>query len=480
MSRGSYPLLLPGFVCIALAVHQVMPRAQQAPPVQQPPAGTPAPAAQTPSPKAIAAGEAAVDALAARDFAKVFSQFAAPMKAALSAEKLSATWDTIQAQAGGFVKRTATHAEVRGMYTLVLISCDFERNKVEVLATIDSAGEIVGLQARPAQPAAVYAPPDYATAAAFTDREVTVGSGEWALPGTLTMPVGTGQFPAVVLVHGSGPNDRDETFGPNKTFKDLALGLGSRGVAVLRYDKRTKVYAARVATLNPFTLKQETIDDALLGVELLRKEAAIDATRIFVLGHSLGGTAVPRIGAADPRIAGLIMLAGAVRPLEQSIVDQLQYLAEADGVISDAEKRALDNSQQLKEAVSKLTTADVTSTTALGGAPASYWLDLRGYDPAVLAATLKQRLLVLQGARDYQVTVADFEHWKATLAKHPNAEFRLYPALNHLFLPGQGKSLPPEYSMPGHVPVEVIEDIAAWIRKDVKGVKDVKRPTGKK
>jgi len=406
-----------------------------------------------------------VDALAARDFAKVFAQFAAPMQTALSPEKLSGVWDSIQAQAGGFVKRTGSRAEVRGLYTVVIVTCDFERNKVEVMATIDSAGEIAGLQARPSQPAVAYTPPDYANAAAFTEREVTVGSGEWALPGTLTKPAGAGPFPAVVLVHGSGPNDRDETFGPNKTFKDLALGLGSRGVAVLRYDKRTKVYAARVSKLNPFTLKAEAIDDALEAVALLRKEPGIDASRIFVLGHSLGGTAAPRIGAADSGIAGLIMLAGAVRSLEQSIVDQMQYLANADGVISDAEKRALDGSLQLKETVSKLTAADLTSTATIGGAPASYWLDLQGYDPAAVAATLKQRLLVMQGGRDYQVTVADFERWKTALAKHPAAEFRLYPALNHLFLPGQGKSLPPEYSVPGHVPIEVIDDIAAWTKK---------------
>ena len=464
MNRSIYALpLLVGLAFTQVAAQQAPPPTQQTPPVQQPPTETPA--AQTPSPKAIAAAEAAVDALAARDFAKIFALFAPPMKAALSVEKLSATWDSIQAQAGGFVKRTGSRAEVRGIYTVVLVTCEFERNKVEVIATVDGAGEMVGLQARPAQPPAVYAPPAYADATAFTEREVTVGSGEWALPGTLTMPVGAGPFPAVVLVHGSGANDRDETFGPNKTFKDLALGLGSRGVAVLRYDKRTKVYGPKVQTLNPFTLKGETIDDALLAVALLRKETAIDARRIFVLGHSLGGTAAPRIGAADTGIAGLIMLAGAVRPLEQSIVDQLRYLAEADGVISDAEQRALDGSLQLKETVSKLTAADVMSTANIGGAPASYWVDLKGYDPAVLAATLKQRLLVLQGARDYQVTVADFEHWKTTLAKHPNVEFKLYPTLNHLFLPGQGKSLPPEYTVPGHVPVEVIEDIAAWTKK---------------
>ena len=358
--------LMFGATSTAIAVQQAPPPAQQTPPV--PPAP---PAPQVPSPKAIAAAEAAVDALAAREFAKVFAQLAAPMQMAMSPEKLSGTWDSIQAQAGGFVKRTGSRAEVRGAYTVVIVACDFERNKVEVVATIDGAGEIAGLQARPAQPAVAYAPPAYANSAAFTEREVTVGSGEWALPGTLTMPTGAGPFPAVVLVHGSGPNDRDETFGPNKTFKDLALGLGSRGVAVLRYDKRTKVYGAQVAKLNPFTLKGEAIDDALAAVSLLRKEAGIDATRIFVLGHSLGGTAAPRIGAADPGIAGLIMLAGAVRSLDQSIVDQMQYLADADGVISEAEKRALENSLKLKEAVSKLTAADIASTASIGGAPAS-------------------------------------------------------------------------------------------------------------
>ena len=406
-----------------------------------------------------------VDALAARDFVRAYAQFAAPMKAATTQEKVAGIWDSIQAQAGGFVKRVISRAEVRGLYTVVVTSCDFERAKVEIITTVDQAGEIAGLQARPAQPNVEWTAPDYVNATAFTEREVTVGSGEWALPGTLTMPAGAGPFPAIVLVHGSGPNDRDETFGPNKTFKDVALGLGSRGVAVLRYDKRTRVHAAKIRTQNPFTLKEETIDDALAGVALLRGEKTVDAKRIFVLGHSLGGTAAPRIGAADPAIAGLIMLAGAVRPLEQSIIEQMQYLAEADGVMSDAEKRAIDDVLKLRETVSKLTPADATSTASIGGAPASYWLDLKSYDPAAAAAALKQRLLVLHAGRDYQVTVPDFERWKAALAKHPNAEFKLYPALNHLFLPGQGKSLPTEYSVPGHVPVEVIDDIAAWLKK---------------
>ena len=250
------------------------------------------------------------------------------------------------------------------------MACDFERAKVEVIIVFDAAGEIGGLQMRPAQAAAPpYVAPDYAVASAYTEREVTVGAGEWALPGTLTMPAGAGPFPAVVLVHGSGPNDRDETFGPNKTFKDLALGLGSRGVAVLRYDKRTKVHGVKIAPLTQFTVKEETIDDALLAAALLRKEPGIDPKRIYVLGHSLGGMLAPRIAAADPSLAGIIVMAGAVRSLDQSIFDQMTYLANADGVVSEAEQNTLDGARKTIETVKALTPADAASGKGISGGP---------------------------------------------------------------------------------------------------------------
>ena len=138
--------------------------------------------------------------------------------------------------------------------------------------------------------AAEYRPPDYVARASFSEQQVTVGAdSEWALPATLTLPAGKGPFPAVVLVHGSGPNDRDETQGPNKPFQDLAWGLGSQGIAVLRYDKRTLVYRGKLGALPNITVKEETVDDALAAVALLRQTPGIDPKRIFVLGHSLGG-----------------------------------------------------------------------------------------------------------------------------------------------------------------------------------------------
>ena len=277
------------------------------------------------------------------------------------------------------------------------------------------------------------------------------------------MPAGTGSVPAVVLVHGSGPNDRDETVGVNKPFKDLAMGLASRSIAVLRYDKRTRVHGAKVAALTGFTVKEAVIDDVLEAVKFLRAQPRIDSTRVFVLGHSLGGMLIPRIGAADPTLAGLIVLAGAARPLEEAIVAQARYLAAADGTISPDEQQAIDTAAALAESVRALTPEDAKSGRMISGAPASYWLDLRGYDPPSAARQVKAPMLILQGERDYQVTPEEFAKWKAALGSRRDVTFHSYATLNHLFVVGGGPSLPAEYQVPGHVAEEVIRDIATWI-----------------
>jgi dienelactone hydrolase len=271
----------------------------------------------------------------------------------------------------------------------------------------------------------------------------------------------------VVLVHGSGPNDRDETILANKPFRDLAWGLASRGIAVLRYEKRTKEHGAKfVATvLSQLTVKEETIDDALSAVAQLRATDGIDPKRIFVLGHSLGGTVAPRIGQADPNLAGLIILAGATRPLEDLMVEQTRYLLSLESKPSEEDQANVKELLLEVAKVKKLTAADASSSSLLLNAPPGYWLDLREHDPLAAVKTLPQPLLILQGGRDYQVTVADYEGWKKALDSRPGVTFKLYPDLNHLFMAGEGKSTPAEYEHPGHVAESVITDIAEWILK---------------
>jgi hypothetical protein len=98
------------------------------------------------------------------------------------------------------------------------------------------------------------------------------------------------------------------------------------------------------------------------------------------------------------------------------------------------------------------------------GMPVSYLLDLKGYDPAAEAKKLAIPMLILQGERDFQSTMKDFALWKAALGARKDVAFHSYPALNHFFVAGEGKSTDAEYRKPGHVAPEVIDEIAKWIK----------------
>jgi dienelactone hydrolase len=420
-----------------------------------------APAAEPPDIEGRA--RALVEALAKKDFAAATKDFDDTMKKRSPADKLEAMWKDLERKLGDFRKPGAARREKAGKYDIVVIPVEFAKFTLDARVSFTADGQVTGLFLRAAEAPVKYEAPAYVNREAFRETEVKVGSGEWELPATLALPAGAGPFPAVVLVHGSGPNDRDETVLAAKPFRDLAWGLASQGVAVLRYEKRTKVYGKKVAADRTLTVKEEVVDDALEAVKLLRRQPAVDGKRVFVLGHSLGAMLAPRIGAADPEVAGLLLLAGATRPLEETIVRQTRYLASLGGPVSDEDKAELARVEAEAAKVKGLKAPAEGGDRVLGAFPA-YWLALRACKPHEEAASLKLPMLVLQGERDYQVTMDDFALWQKALAEHPKATLKSYPKLNHLFAEGEGKSRPEEYNKPVHVAQEVVDDIARWVK----------------
>ena len=250
------------------------------------------------------------------------------------------------------------------------------------------------------------------------------------MPGTLSVPHGDGPWPGVVLLSGGGPFDRDQTSGPNKPLKDLAWGLASRGAAVVRFDKVTCAHPGQVADL---TLAGEYVPHAVAAVRLLRDHPAVDPARVFVAGHSAGGKAAPRVAAAEPAVAGLVILAGDTQPMHQAAVRVARYLA-------------------------------ALASELPFGLPASYWLDLRDYDPVATAAAVDKPMLILQGGRDFQVTAEDdLSRWQAGLGDRADVAIRVHDGDDHLFFPGAGPSTPAEYEAPQHVDPAVVADIATWL-----------------
>ena len=320
--------------------------------------------AQKPEPVQLA--RTTVDRLVKGEYAAVAATFDEKVRALLNEDRLRAAWESVVAQAGAFRSVGEAQVGTKGDFTIVVFPAAFERASANIQIVVNPAGQIAGLNIRPGAPAEAFTDASYVDRTKFTEREVTIDAGGWPLPGTLALPNGNGPFPAVVLVHGSGPSDRDETIGPNKPLRDLALGLASRAIATLRYEKRTRQHGPKVASLTQFTVKEETIDDAVAAARMLRKTEGIDPARVFALGHSLGGMLAPRIATAGGGdIRGLIIMAGAVRSLEQSIVDQFRYLAMADGVVSPEEHKQIDEFQQLVELVKSMKASDAPVT--MGG-----------------------------------------------------------------------------------------------------------------
>jgi dienelactone hydrolase len=415
-----------------------------------------------------------IDRMVKGDFAAAVGDFDPAMTKAMPAPLLKQTWETLVSQCGAFGKREGFRTEKFQQYDITYVTCQFEKAALDARIVFNPAGKISGLFFVPAKSAEELKQdskpvplPNYIKPDSFTEKEITFGKDPWILPGTLTIPKGSGPFAAIVLVHGSGPNDRDETIGPNKPFKDLAQGLASKGIVVFRYDKRTFHYRSQLAKdANDITVRQETIDDAAAAVDFLAANPQIDKRRIIVLGHSLGGMLIPRIAAENKTIAGFVIMAGSTRPLEDSVLEQLKYIAMLDGKIDAEERKALAKIQKQVETVKSPSLTKNTPNDQLPfNSPAGYWLDLRGFNPAAEAKAITQPILILQGQREYQVTMDDFNGWKKELGDKPNVEFKLYSDLNHLFISGKDKCRPEEYMTPGHVAADVIDDITAWISK---------------
>jgi dienelactone hydrolase len=409
--------------------------------------------------------KAFVRQLEKEDFRAAVREFDEAMNKALPGDALEKLWKQVVKQVGALREVRGVRSEKIRTFDIVFVACHFEKANLDVKVVFNPEKQVTGLSFVSPKPPVPPKTPPYARPDAYAESEVVVVSGEYRLPGTLTVPKGDGPFPAVVLIHGSGPNDRDETVGPNKPFRDLAWGLAAQGVAVLRFDKRTHAYGPKLVK-EKITLKEEVLDDAVAAAAFLRKQAKIDPKKVFLLGHSLGAVAGPQVGGRDPDLAGLILLAGCTRPLEDVILDQVTYLLSLQPPSEEGKKEL----EKLKKQVAKVKDPGLSPDTPgeelpLGGVPGAYWLSLRGYDPAATAARLSMPVLVLWGERDYQVTGDDFAGWKKALEGRPRARLKSYPKLNHLFMEGEGKAKPAEYmEKAGNVAAEVIDDVAAWIK----------------
>ena len=362
------------------------------------------------------------------------ARMTADMQSALPVEALSGLWAQLEAAGGEFLGLAddMAVAEQQGyrIYTQTVL---MSRINLTCTVVLDGDGLIAGMNFAPA-PAA---PEETAEAG----ESVMIGEAPWQLPGTLTLPENAqGPVPAVVLVHGSGPNDRDESVGTVKPFRDLAQVLSQRGIAVLRYDKRTYVYGKEIAAAEDFaafTVEEETIQDAIAAGNLLRQDSRIDPHRIYLLGHSLGGMLAPRIAAeSDGLFAGIILANGSNRSLLEIMLRQLTDAAED---VPEAQREIyrvmLAQAVSAAEALPAMTAEEAQSTAICGQSAYYFWEMAQHPAPAEYLTSLAMPTMLINGQRDFQVNAQEGrEGWEAALDMDAPWLTCLWADVNHMLM----------------------------------------------
>ena len=317
----------------------------------------------------------------------------------------------------------------------------------------------------------------------YREEEVTYANKAAGntLAGTLTIPPGKGPFPAVLLISGSGPNDRDETVFGHKPFLVLSDYLTRKGIVVLRVDKRG-VGKSTGDLAHATTADFAT--DAEAGVQYLKTRAEADPRRIGLIGHSEGGTVAPMVAAGDPGVRFIVLMAGPGVPGDQIIVEQGRLIEEAAGATKEKAAQDADKQRELfalvekekddavlgKELREKLAgrVPDAQIDMAIQQVTSPWMRYTLTYDPATALRKVACPVLALNGEKDLQVSAAqNLPAIKKALEEGGNKQIEIdeLPGLNHLFQTAKTGS-PTEYAqIEETISPVALDKVASWILK---------------
>lgn len=395
-------------------------------------------------------------------FEEAHDFFDESVKGEISTDELKLFWLRLGNSLGTYQSVDGAKNSVKGEYFQVILTCGFSKGSQTFTFVFNQSEKLLGFFITPINTEAEYVRPAYADTTLFSEKEISIKFEGGQMAGIFTSPKNSTSFPVVVMIHGSGPSDMDETVGPNKPFKDLAAGLAAKGIGSIRYVKRSMVFPRAFNTA--FTVKEEVIDDALSAVKLAGTLPGVNKSQIYLFGHSLGGMLAPRIATMAPSLNGIILAAAPARKLSDLIAEQSAYLYKASKDTSVAGKQQFIESNNEIDRTKLLKLGDISPDSIILGAPSSYWIDLNNYDQVASLKKIKNRILILQGSFDFQVSVQDFNMWKTALANNKNATFKLYPDLNHLLSPQKEKGNGSQYRIPANVSLDLINDISVWIK----------------
>jgi len=406
--------------------------------------------------------------LASSQLDSVNQQFSPGLQAKLSTAQLQLVWMGLFNQFGPL--QSVGKASMRESSDAIetVLPLRFEQQEQRLLLRFDSLDRITAFILQPAKEVENWRYPAYARADSYREFSMKVFSDTIQLPAILTLPKNCKQCPVVLFVHGAGPNDKDESQGPNKMFKDLAVGLASKGIASLRYDKRSLSYGPELMEdLRRLNIQTETLDDAVNALLLLRKVVEVDTNRIFIFGHGIGAMLAPAIvqQSALP-IRGLLLAAPAAKSFAEVVFEQYVHLASRGGFTAEEQQLLRMQEKAKKRALDPKLRPGYPQDSLPLALPAEYWISWQKYDVGTALWQINQSVLVISGDADYQIPPETILHLKQKMMGRERLTYTNYPLLNHFLMPATGSAGPEDYQKRSNVAERVVVDLEKWIRTE--------------
>jgi len=350
-----------------------------------------------------------------------------------------------------FIFSTET-SEIRG-FTVFIFHAQFERGFIDFNVVVDDQGRVDTFLVQPTLQTGAIA--EYIDTSKFDEFEITIGEDRNRLPAVITVPKEIDKYPLVILIHDSGAMDRDSTIGPNKPFRQIAWGLATQGVAVLRYDKRTFVFGEQLSQTSP-SIETEVIEDVINAITAASRIPSVSS--IFLAGHGLGGRVAPAIAARDSRVDGVILLATPARRELQVIIDKQKYIG------SLYEEESGQRTKLLTDYLQTALDGKLPPGAPVLAATAGYYYELDRMNPIEIVRELEIPVLIVQGDADFESTVQDYIMFMNALWTRLNVYFQLLPGLDHYFMPVKGEMSTPDYYYEfRHIDIQLIDAMFSWI-----------------
>lgn len=400
------------------------------------------------------------------NYTKSYEVFDEKIKSLVTIDQLIQTKTQLETAFGKYSNTVSIgNSETEGMKISEIV-LKFEKSLLNARIVIDSSYNVAGMFFIPTYDRESNNLVSYVDTTRFIENDIEFGNKDFLARGSLCIPKYLKTLNAVIMLSGSGPNNRDSEIGPNLPFKDIAQGLASKGIITLRFDKRTKTYGKKIFKNNlDLTLNEEYYEDTDYAIEYLQNycnENKIKIKNLIILGHSQGGTVIPYIvnnSKFKEDINACIFMATPARKLEEIVKEQFNYIFTLDCYLDSAEQKQLDNLD-----LQILNLKNNKEENLPLGLTKQYFNSLETNDFIGNLGKLKLPSMILSCGKDYQVTPQELNIIENVLKDKKNINYKFYDNLNHIFIKVEGVPSPSQYNTKGNVSSEVIDDLVKWIK----------------